>query len=215
MKSFLTITTPASDLSLLTIEEMRAAAGVTGGASDTALRAMERKVAASIMSECNIAIGAGSPPTLLRETLTQTIYQACGESLILARRHDVVITSIVEDDVTLLDTDFIVDPESGLTTKFCSDYPAWWSARKVVVVYAAGFATVPEDLKAAATDYFRASWQEQSRDPLVKSERVKVENVDEVERQFWVGSVPGQSSEGAVPDVVAGQLKRFRNAAIG
>jgi hypothetical protein len=214
MKSLLTITTAASDLALLTIEEMRAAAGVTGGGSDTALQAMERRVAASIMSECNIAIGGGSPPTLLRETLTQTIYQACGESLILARRHDIVITSIVEDDVTLLAADYMVDPESGLATKLCNDYPSWWSARKIVVVYAAGFTTVPADLKMAATDFFRSSWQEQSRDPLVKSQRENVPGLMEKETAYWVGSIPGQSNEGAVPDLVAGQLKRFRNMAL-
>lgn len=215
MRSFLTITTPASDLALLTIEEMRAAAGISGGSSDTELRAMERRIAASIMSECNIAVGSGSPPTLLRETLTQTIYQACGENLILSRRHDVAISSLVEDGVTLTADDLLVDPESGIVNKLCNDYPTWWSAQKIIVTYDAGFTTVPADLKMAAIDFFRTSWQEQGRDPLVKSERVKVENVDEVERQFWVGSVPGQTSEGAVPDVVAGQLKRFRNIGIG
>ncbi|RWF66848.1 hypothetical protein [Mesorhizobium sp.] len=215
MKSFLTITTPANDLTLLTIEAMREAAGITGGGSDTSLRAMEARCAASIMSECGIAVGSGGAPTLRRETLTETFYQACGEQLILSRRHEISITSIVEDSVTLIDTDFIVDPESGLLNKLCSDCPSWWSARKVVVVYGAGFTTVPADLEEAAFDFFRSSWLEKSRDPLVKSERVKVENVDETERQFWVGSVPGQSSEGAVPDVVAGQLKRFRNIGLG
>ncbi|MCA0032755.1 hypothetical protein [Mesorhizobium sp. B263B2A] len=198
----------------MSIEEMRAAAGVTGSGSDTALRAMERRVAASIMSECNIAVGAGSPPTLLRETLTETFYQACGETLILSRRHDVTVTSIVEDAVTLVDADFMADPESGMVTKLCSDYPTWWSARKVVVVYGAGFETVPEDLKMAAADFFRSSWMEQSRDPLVKSQRENVPGLLEKETAYWVGSVPGQSNEGAVPDLVAGQLKRFRNVAL-
>ena len=46
-------------------------------------------------------------------------------------------------DVTLLAADYMVDPESGLATKLCNDYPSWWSARKIVVVYAAGFATEP------------------------------------------------------------------------
>lgn len=211
MRSFLTITVPADDLALLTIEEMRAAVGITDNASDDALDAMEALNAASIMSECNIAIGGGYPPTLRREMLSETIFDACGDTLPLSRRHDVVIGSIVEDGVTLLDADFMVDPESGRVTKLCSDYPTCWSARKVVILYDAGFEDVPADLKKVATDFLRASWQERDRDPLVKSERVKIEGVDETERQFWVGSVPGQSNEGAVPDIVAGQLTRFRN----
>lgn len=214
MHRLLTITTPASDLSLLTIEEMRAAAGVTGSGSDTALLAMEKRIAAAIMSECNVAIGPGSPPTLMRETLTETIYQACGESLVLSRRHDVEIASLVEDTVTLLAADYMVDPESGIVTKLCDDYPTWWTARKAVVIYDAGFDTVPEDLKMAAIDFFRLAWLEQNRDPSLKSEVVDIPDVRRVERGFWVGSIPGQSSEGAVPDIVAGQLVRFRNAAV-
>lgn len=215
MRSFLTVTTPAPDLALLTIAEMRAAAGVTGSGSDAALIAMEARCAAAIMTYCGIAVAGGYPPTLRRETLTETIYQLCNERLFLSRRHDIEITSIVEDAVTLVDADFLVEPEYGNLTKLCSDYPSWWSSRKVVVVYDAGFAIVPGDLKMAAMDFLRSTWIEQGRDPLVKSERVKVDNVDEVERQFWVGSIPGQSNEGAVPALVAGQLKRFLSPAIG
>lgn len=214
MKSFLTITTPATGLSLLSIEEMREAAGVATG-SDAALTAMEARCAASIMSECGIAIGSGGVPTLRRETLTETFYQACGEILILSRRHDVDIASIVEDTVTLVDSDFMVDAESGLLTRFCSDTPSWWSARKVVVVYEAGFDTVPADLKMAAMDFLRSSWLEKGRDPLVKSEETDIPGIMREKRDFWVGSVPGQTNEGAVPDVVSGQLMRFRQARIG
>lgn len=211
MRSFLTVTSPASDLTLLTIQEMRDAAGVTGTGSDAALQAMEAQNAASIMSECDIAVGAGAPPTLRKERLTETIYQACAESLVLSRRHEIAINSIVEDGVTLLNTDFQVDPESGVVTKLCDDFPVFWSAKKIVVVYDAGFATVPGDLKKVATDFLRSTWLEKARDPKIKRERVKVDGVDDTETEYWVGSIPGQSNEGAVPDIVAGQLTRFRN----
>lgn len=79
------------------------------------------------------------------------------------------------------------------------------------VVYAAGFSTVPDDLKQAAVDAFRAFYLEASRDPLVKSERVRVDDIDEVERQFWVGAIPGQAGEGPLPATVTGQLQRYRN----
>ncbi|TIU02329.1 MAG: hypothetical protein E5W43_00875 [Mesorhizobium sp.] len=211
MRSFLTVTTPATDLTLLTIGEMREAAGVTGNSSDATLIRMAARNAASIMTHCDIAVGAGAPPTLRRETLTETIYQACGEQLMLSRRHEVAITSLVEDGVTLLDADFEIDPESALVTKLCSDLPTLWSARKVVVVYDAGFAVVPDDLRDAAMDFLRSSWLERGRDPLLKSERIRIPDVRDVERDYWVGGVPGQSSEGAVPDPVAGKLTRFLN----
>lgn len=216
MRSFLTVTDAASSLALLSAFEMREAAGLDSGdnSQDAALRAMEARCSAAIMSECGIAVGGGAPPTLLQETLTETFYGICAEQLILSRRHEIDITSIVEDGVTLVDTDFIVEPESGLVTKLCSDYPSWWSANKIVVVYQAGFETVPSDLKMAAIEFLRASWLEQSRDPMVKNERVIIPGVEERDVGYWVGSVPGQTNEGAVPDIVAGQLKRFRNSAI-
>ncbi|TGT72912.1 hypothetical protein EN802_13620 [bacterium M00.F.Ca.ET.159.01.1.1] len=213
MRSFLTVTGAAGDLTLLTIAEMRAAAGLAVGdaSQDTALQDMEAQNAAAIMSECNIAIGAGAPPTLRKERLTETIYQAYAENLTLSRRHEIDIISIVEDSVTLLDADFQVDPESGLVTKLCDDYPVCWSAKKIVVVYDAGFVTIPGDLKKVATDFLRTTWRERKRDPLVKSQRVRIYDVDETQQDFWVGSVPGQSVDGPVPDVVAGALARFRN----
>jgi hypothetical protein len=215
MRSILTVTSPAGDRTLLTIAEMREAAGVTVNTYDTQLQSIEKRITAAITTECNIAIGSGAPPTLRQETLTETFYQIYGEELVLSRRHEISVSSLVEDGVTLTDADIIVDPETGIMNKICNDYPTWWSARKIVVVYNAGFATVPDDLKMAAIEFMRTTWLGASRDPLVKSQRVRVYDVDETETQYWVGSVPGQSSESAVPDIVAGQLTRFRIAAVG
>ncbi|MER8615976.1 hypothetical protein NKG99_03845 [Mesorhizobium sp. M1409] len=218
MRSFLAITEDASDLALLSIDELRTAAGITGGSQDTALKALGLRVASAIMAECNIAVGSsteGVEATLKQETLTQTFYQVEVDELMLARRHNVVVSSLVEDGTTLDDTDFMVDPESGLVTRLSSDCPRRWCARKVVATYKAGFETIPGDLKQAATDFFRYAYLESTRDPALKSEVVDIPGVERTERAWWVGSVPGQTFEGAVPDIVAGQLKRFLNPAIG
>lgn len=211
----LTVTTPASDSQLLTIEEMRAAAGVSDNSQDTQLSAMGLKVAADICSECNIAVGSGNQPTLRRETLTEVIRGAYADTLVLSRRYEIAITSIVEDDVTLDAADYLIDPESGILHRLCGDIPTTWCAQKVTIVYAAGFDTVPYDLKDAATDIFRSAWLSKDRDPLVRGQREDVPGVYERETTFWVGSVPGQSNEGAVPDMVEGKLKRFRNGVVG
>lgn len=215
MRSVLTVTNPASDLALLTIAEMREAAGVTGSEQDVKLTALGQRIAASITSECNIAIGNGGEPTLRQETLTETFYLDWEAELILARRHNIAISSIVSDAVAVDGSDYLVDPESGILTRLSDDIPIGWDAQKIVVVYQAGFATVPGDLQQAAMDFFRSAWLEQGRDPLVKSERTDIPGIMERETAYWVGSVPGQSSEGAVPDIVAGQLKRFRNPGHG
>ncbi|MER8754084.1 hypothetical protein NKH69_00170 [Mesorhizobium sp. M0976] len=212
MLSVLAVTTPASDRSLLTQAERREAIGVTDSSQDTRLAALDLRLGTAIMAECHVAIGAGAEPTLLQETLTETFRRVDAAVLVLARRHNVEVISLVEDGITLTgDVGFTADPESGLVTRLCSDYPRRWCATKVVVVYKAGFAVVPGDLKMAAMDFMRLAWAEKNRDPSLKSEVVDIPDVRRVERGYWVGSVPGQSSEGAVPDIVAGQLTRFRN----
>lgn len=211
----LVITTPAPDRSLLTIDEMRSAAGVTNGSRDAELRALEGRVAASIMSECNIAIGSGAEPTLRSETVTETVYSPYGSILTLGRRHNVVLSSATLDSSVVSPSDYVVDAEKGLLSKLQSGYSCHWIGQVAVVVYTAGFSTVPGDLKQAALDYFRSALAESGRDPLLKAISEDVPGLMSERREFWVGSIPGQSKEGAVPDIVAGQLKRFRNYVIG
>lgn len=207
----LTVTTPASDLALLTIAEMRALAGVADSSEDAELTALGLRIAAAITAECNIAVGSGSEPTLLRETLTETFYGVDAGELVLSRRHKISITSVTEDGTALAADEYLVNPEAGILKRLQSDYPVDWCARKVVIVYQAGFAEVPGDLKQAAMDFFRVAYLESSRDPMVKRVREDIPGVMEKETDYWVGSVPGQTKEGAVPDIVAGQLSRFRN----
>lgn len=214
MNSILTVTTPAADRSLLTADERKEAVGVTDASQDVKLAALDLRLGAAIMAECNIAIGTGAEPTLLQETLTETFRCVDARGLVLSRRHNVEISSLVEDGVALTaDVSFVVDTESGIVTRLCDDRPIRWCAAKVVAVYKAGFpaASIPGDLKQAAMDFMRLAWAEKDRDPSLKSEVVDIPDVRRVERGFWVGAVPGMSSEGAVPEVVSGQLARFRN----
>lgn len=214
MHSVLTVTTPAASLALLSIDELREAAGVNGSSSDARLSAMGLRVAAAIMQECNIAIGAGSQPTLWRETLTETFRMVRADTLPLSRRHDVSITSIVEDAVTLDAADYVADPESGLVARLSDDEPIAWCATKVTVVYAAGFSTVPDDLKQAVMDCLRAFWLESGRDPREKGRETEVPGVYRERVDLWAGALPG-GGEGPVPDAVSGQLARFRNILVG
>ncbi|RUU47416.1 hypothetical protein EOD08_06790 [Mesorhizobium sp. M6A.T.Ca.TU.002.02.2.1] len=215
MHSVLVVSTPAPDRSLLTQAERREAVGVTDSSQDARLAALDLRLGAAIMAECNIAIGAGAEPTLLQETLTETCRRVDAAVMVLARRHNVEITSLIEDGVMLTsEVSFTVDPESGLVTRLDDDCPRRWCAGKVVVVYKAGFVTVPGDLKMAAMDFMRLAWAEGKRDPALKSQRTDIPGVMEKEVTYWVGSVPGQSNEGAVPDIVSGQLTRFRNVMV-
>lgn len=211
----LTVTTAAADLQLLTIGEMRDAAGVADSSQDAKLSALGLRIAADIATECNIAIGAGGAPTLRRETLTEVWRGVYADELLLARRHEVTIASVVEDGTTVDAADYLVDPQTGILTRLSDDLPTGWCAEKVTIVYAAGFDTIPGDLKDAALEIFRSAWLSRSRDPLVKGRETDIPGLMRERTDYWIGTVPGQSNEGAVPDLVEGKLARYRNAALG
>lgn len=215
MRSKLTIIDDAGDLSLLTADELRAAIGVTGSSNDVALKALGLRIAAIITSECGVAVGIGAEPTLKQETVEEVIRRPRTSEIILARRHNIEIVSVDMDGTTALEADYDVDPEAGILARYSSSLAIDWCASLVTVRYKAGFEEIPQDLRQAAMDFVRLAWAEKDRDPSLKSEVVDIPDVRRVERGFWVGSVPGQSFEGAVPDIVAGQLKRFRNYAVG
>lgn len=209
----LTITTPAADFTLLTIAEMREAAGVTDGTQDAALQLMEARIADSICSYCNIAIAGESRPTLRRETVTETFRLVDQPTLILSRRHGVNPTSVEVDGVALDADEYEAKPESGLLYRLDEDTPIPWCGRKIIVVYQAGFTTVPPDLKMAAVDFFRFAWKERDRDPSIKSREVDIPGVERDKTEWWIGAAPGMA-ESAVPEIVSGQLVRFRNIAL-
>jgi hypothetical protein len=214
MDSRLVITTPADDLLLLTPEERRTAAGVTVADYDDMLEAMDLIAAAAIMDECNIAVGAGSDPTLKRETLTETFRNVTADCLMLARRHEVTITSDTIDGVALQTSEYEVDPESGVLRRLDGAFYCPWYAMTAIVVYHAGFTTVPAALKGAASAALQSIWSRSRRDPAVKAQEIDVDGIDRVRTDYWVGTVPGQAGFGTLPDFVIAQLKRFRNAAV-
>jgi hypothetical protein len=185
---------------------------VNGADQDDLLAAEGLRVAAAITMACNVAIGAGGEPTLKQETLQETFYGSRSGRLVLARRHNVVLLSVTADGAALsIDDDAFVDSETGILSRNLYDYSALWCTSRAVVTYKAGFETAPGDLKMAAMDFMRLNWADRNRDPSLKSEVIDIPDVQRVERQYWIGSVPGQNSSGPVPDIVAGQLSRFRN----
>lgn len=180
----LTVTSPAADPNLLSDVEMRAAVGVTGSGSDAALLILNGRVSRAIAAHCRVASAGVAVPTLRQETLTETFRTGMSrEKLILSRRPIVSVTSIVEDGETLTGSDYEIDASSGIVTRLEDDEPACWSWSKIVVVYVAGWSTVPDDLKLAASKLASEIYTVGTRDPNLK--RIKVDGIDE--REFWIG----------------------------
>jgi hypothetical protein len=144
-----------------------------------------------------------NPPTLLRETCTEIFrWDGCGP-LKLARRP---VTSI--DSVTI-DGDVVdaVDYEVNVRDLYAlsDDAVSEWSSGKITVVYVAGYATAPGDLKMAATKLVTASNAESGRDPSLK--RVDIPGV--IEEEYWVAPSGDPLLSREVSDLLSPYVERF------
>nr|WMC97943.1 hypothetical protein RAR13_04300 [Aminobacter aminovorans] len=200
MNSIFSVTTPAADTSLLTIAELRAAAGVSDSSQDAALTTLGARVSASIARACGVASDGVNPPTLLRETCSE-IYRptARRDKIVLSRRPVTSISSITEGDEALTSDAYELSKPSGILTRLSSDYPTCWPCGKIIVVYIAGFATVPDDLKLAASKLTTALYAETARDPSLKRERV--DGVGEFE--YWVAPSDDPLLSAEISDLIA------------
>ncbi len=71
MISLFQVNTPAKDISLLTISEMRTACSIIGTASDNDLKNLENMVIARLARTCKIRTDRVTPPTFRLETVTE------------------------------------------------------------------------------------------------------------------------------------------------
>lgn len=183
LTSLLSVTSAASDLTFLTIAELRAAVLLDNNSRDADLIRIGGRVADAIVQACSVATDGAVPPTLREEALTETFrfnrwfgyrLHAGGphEMLYLARRPITSVTSVVEAGVDLDDTMYEVRPGVGALLRLNDDEPTRWAHDKIVISYVAGFASVPEGLKRAAEKLVRLYWSEASRDPSIKQETV-------------------------------------------
>lgn len=224
-----TITTPAPDRNLLTLAEMKAALGITNGASDAALTALGAQISDMIAIECRVPVSGATPPTMRSETIVETIRRdprmARGtepwrdrsdspNNLVLARFPVTSVTSVLVDDLTLAVTEYELNTADGALTRLFAGAVAVWTGAKFVVTYAAGFVTVPEPLKLAAITILREQWSSAAqggaapRDPMLKRE--KVEGISDFE---WFNSQGGSSSgaqSGAFSSAASAMLMPYK-----
>lgn len=176
------IITAAADRSLLTIEELRAAVGVTDSSCDADLVNLGEEIADAICTACGIASAGVEPPSLREETIRQTERDVWSARKIrLERRPVSSIEMITVDGALLSDSDYEIDQGTGWLYRLQSDVRTEWCASKVVIEYIAGWATVPRDLKIAASKLATALWSESTRDPNLKRERSEFG-----ELEYWV-----------------------------
>ncbi len=196
----LTIASPNTDRSLLTLAELRAAVGVSDDSKDATLIPLGAYVSAMITAACKVQKSGVIPPTLRLETVTETfLFRSLQKSLVLARRPIVEIVSVTTAGSAIADTDFIVDASSGVLYRsngegywisdFCGPC-SYWSCGNTVIEYSAGYDVVPDDLKYAAIKFVQSENTTGSRDPNLKS--LRIDGVSE--RTWWVSDTKATSS---------------------
>lgn len=181
--SVLTIPSPNTDRSLLTLAELRAAAGVMDNSKDSVLVPLGNYVSAMITSACKVARSGAIPPTLRLEDVEETFrLKSEQQSLVLARRPVTGIDTVVISDSEQGADDYEYEAASGLLYRLCGGGRTCWPCGETVVSYSAGYATVPDDLKYAAIRFVQAETTNAGRDPYLK--RLRIEGLSE--REWWV-----------------------------
>lgn len=180
------VVTPADDLNLLTIEELRVAVGLESDddSQDAALETLGDKVSSIISAACLIIKDGVSPPTLLLEGCAEEVRISRPQKYIFLSRRPIwqMISVTVSGTLLTQDIDFEVDLAYGKLTRLRDDTEICWDCGKVVVEYDAGYDDVPADLKAIAAQLASRYWASDGSDPLEK--RVDIPDVIEIDR--WV-----------------------------
>jgi hypothetical protein len=210
------VISPASQLSILTDAQLRAAAGLDADddSRDTELRALGAALSSDIAVACNVVDDGVNPPTLLQETVTETFW-VCDRppELFLSRRFVSSVTSVTEAGSTLTSSDHVLDAGAGLLNRVSGGRPWSWYTGEVSLTYIAGFAAAPPDLAAAAFDLAKIRLSYGSRDPLVKSESIEVPDIETRRLDFWVGALPGAAASPVPPEILS-RLSRYMNVFI-
>lgn len=181
MMSIFSVTTPATELSLLTLDELRAATGITSSAQNNDLMTLGRAASTALARRCCIVDDGVNPPTLLSETCTEVFrWTGCGP-IRLSRRPVTQIVSVTIGD-TLVDAPGFEVVSGRNLYRLSGDDLSDWASGRITVVYKAGYSPAPLDLKMAATKLVTALNAEKARDPSLKREDIP----GVLEREYWV-----------------------------
>lgn len=207
----LRIPSPNTDRSLLTIDELRAAAGVADSSRDIELQVLGDATAALITSACQVRKVGAIPPTLRQEAVVETWYQipyehrggaalypslTGGAALYPSRTPIVSIQSVTIGGAAIASSGYEIDGQA--IYRLSGNFRIGWSNAPVVVAYTAGYAVVPADLKWAARKFVQAAMLDDGRDPLLKR---KV-TVGVSEYEWWVDPTKDSVVPGEVMDIL-------------
>lgn len=207
----LKILTPAATQDLTTLAAIKAELQLTDSSDDAVLADLIRQSSSMISTHCRRIFGKET----VRETF-QFTYGSCGHVLLLQRTPVVEIISVHEDDRLLLDTDYMVDEQTGrLIRVYAGHQVDWWPIR-ATVDYIGGYellAELPYDVERCCLDMVKRLYFSRNRDPSLRGEKI----LDVIEQSYFGSAANGGAVAGAgfpsdgLPSDIAGRLTPYRN----
>lgn len=180
------VTIPAVDRGILTIEQLRAAAGVTDSSQDEVLDELGVALSDWLASICGIAKDGIHPPTFKVETVEQTDFTVKMKSHIVLDRLPIIsVTDVTSNGETVDPDTYVIDHGAGLLIRVRGNGLYFWSCGKTVITYNAGFDPVPTFISTLLMDMVRFKWDAASADARVKRKEI----VDISVTDYWVGPI--------------------------
>lgn len=192
MRQTVTVTTPASDKTLVSLATAKIALGIKPGdrSRDAAINLAIRHASAACSNYCR--------RQLRQESITEIVeFEACDKpvDLIVLDRKPVVVASVTigDDQLLVADDDYRVDAARGTIVRLSNGAPAgwgWpairaigggWSSGMTTVVYTGGFPsleTVDDGVQRACIQILKSFYYGTAQDPRIRS--VNVPDVDAV-----------------------------------
>jgi hypothetical protein len=157
------VTTPATSLALVTLDQAKAALGIDPAdtSQDAALQQQIDSVSQAINNYCD--------RVFVVQSYRDQVRGACGRwgEPLVTRQYPIVLdpggvplVAVVDDGAALDPTLLEVYPETGSLYRLdaASLDPSVWASPLLVVDYTAGFDPIPADVQSAALEYLAARW---------------------------------------------------------
>ena len=198
-----TVVAASNTYDLATVDQVKAAANISGATLDTWLKEQIENASRAIATHCE--------RDFAKETLRDHFrLRRTHESLWLSRWPIVTIASITENGTALTSADYEADPDTGLVYRLSADTRISWPIGKIEVEFDGGYVlltTLPHDVNDAAITLVKGAYFAKGKDALVKAE-----DIPGVARfEYWVGSV---GEDGAFPPEVTSKLAPYRLVSI-
>jgi hypothetical protein len=194
-----TVTTEATSADLVAWATVRDELGVTGSANIVVLRRYVSSASAAIVNYTNRAFVQESVLDEIWPQRDASPYLIPGgiEPVQLSRWAIVTLTTVIENDVTLVDgTDYRADLAKGQVHRLDGNgYPCRWPAYALSFQFDGGYATVPADIQDVTIRMVRNRWNAKDRDPSLMSENIPGVR----DARWWIAT--GNEAGNMPPDV--------------